>query len=433
MQLVNKLKSKLANYPRLRVLLIVVVLIVIFIIGMNLFSSGDATNKPMAPPSSITPPPTPRQGQPVAPVQQQNYEALANRVQAAQTSQDISTGKTLFSNVFTVPGSTAANKNAAAKSGSAPTPIKANTNAKTSSEVINPEQAQQDEQKVNQVKQVPPTTVPVKQGMGVVQPNAYNGNYAVNNAMQSQAYQENLQQQQVNNLQQSMAAQIQTLQSSWKLPNQTTVQATTDTSSGSGGSSGTGAPTAPVAIKAGTIMFAVVNTALDSDQPGTPVMATIVAGPYTGALLLGTFNREQDKLVVQFGQMSLKNKPSTVGIGTAYAIDSQTANNAVATSADNHYLLRYGMLFASGFLQGFGGAYQNYQPTCSPGTQNCTIFNNGTPNPSVTSKQAMYQGFGQVGTNLSQVAAQQFNTAPTVKLAQGTGIGILFMNDVRIP
>jgi intracellular multiplication protein IcmE len=45
----------------------------------------------------------------------------------------------------------------------------------------------------------------------------------------------------------------------------------------------------------------------------------------------------------------------------------------------------------------------------------------------------MYQGFGQVGTNLGQVAAQQFNTPPTVILDQGTGIGVLFMNDVRIP
>jgi intracellular multiplication protein IcmE len=221
---------------------------------------------------------------------------------------------------------------------------------------------------------------------------------------------------------------------SWKLPTQTVIAGSASNNNGPGSGGSGSAPQSPVAIKAGTIMFAVTETALDSDQPGTPVMASIVAGPYTGALLLGSFKLAGDKLVVTFTQMSLKSQPSTISIGTAYAIDSQTANNAVATSVDNHYLLRYGMLFAGGFLQGFGSAYQSYNYQCPSGTSSCTIINsNGTPNPTATTTTAAYQGLGQVGTNLGQVAASQFNTPPTVTLAQGTGIGILFMNDVRIP
>jgi intracellular multiplication protein IcmE len=135
--------------------------------------------------------------------------------------------------------------------------------------------------------------------------------------------------------------------------------------------------------------------------------------------------------------MTMPNLASSFSIGTAYAIDPQTANNAVATSADNHYMLRYGMLFASAFLQGFGNAYAsvNSSNMCGNNTTSCTIITpNGTPNNTVTAKTAAYQGLGQVGTNLGQVAANIYaNTPPTVKLAQGTGIGILFMNDVTIP
>jgi intracellular multiplication protein IcmE len=44
----------------------------------------------------------------------------------------------------------------------------------------------------------------------------------------------------------------------------------------------TGAPL----IKAGTIIFGVLDTAVNSDYPDTPVLVTIVDGPYKGAKLL---------------------------------------------------------------------------------------------------------------------------------------------------
>jgi len=177
----------------------------------------------------------------------------------------------------------------------------------------------------------------------------------------------------------------------------------------------------------------VLDTALNSDQSSTPVMATIVNGPYKGAKLLGKFERVEDKLVVQFGTMSLSSQADTIGIGTAYAIDGTTAQNALATNVDNHYLLRYGSLFAASFMQGFGNAYSNnnYGAYCSPGsTCNITPGQNNN-NPPATST-ALYQGIGQVGTALSAQVATNFNRAPTVTLDQGTGMGILFMNDVKI-
>jgi len=87
-------------------------------------------------------------------------------------------------------------------------------------------------------------------------------------------------------------------------------------------------------------------------------------------------------------------------------------------------------LFAAGFLQGFGNAFQTTQPTCPPGTP-CTIVGNADATRATT-QQAVYQGLGQVGSNWSNALQENFNTPPTVKLDQGVGMGILFMTDVNL-
>lgn len=235
---------------------------------------------------------------------------------------------------------------------------------------------------------------------------------------------------QMQNIQSGMRSGLQNVADSWKLPTLATVQGEAPQTPSSGGGSYQG----PVGIKAGTILFGVIDTALDSDSPGIPVLATIVTGPYKGAHLMGGFSAAKNALVVQFNLMTMPSMSSSIGIN-AYAIDAKTANNAVATDVNNHYLLRYGMLMASAFLQGFGSAYQNFT-YCPPGTQNCSVINtNGSsnlPNNNVTAQSAAYQGLGQLGTTLGQAAAAQFNTPPTITVAQGTGIGILFMSDVRL-
>src|SRR5205085_12065562 len=65
-----------------------------------------------------------------------------------------------------------------------------------------------------------------------------------------------------------------------------------------------GAEKAPL-IKAGTILFGVLDTAVDSDYPDTPVMVTIVQGPMKGAKLLGKLNLAQgkDKVSLNFTLM----------------------------------------------------------------------------------------------------------------------------------
>ncbi|OAJ34629.1 TrbI/VirB10 family protein [Piscirickettsia salmonis] len=184
--------------------------------------------------------------------------------------------------------------------------------------------------------------------------------------------------------------------------------------------------------KAGAIVFAVLDTQLNSDQPGTPVMATIVQGKFKNAKLLGSFKREDEKLVISFDRMSLPELDHSISI-KAYAINATTAQNALSSDVDNHYLLRYGGLFAAAFLQGFGDYFSQTSSSLCGGATTCIITGTqSTAEQNRTTRKALYSGLGQVGTTLAGKASAAFDRPPTVTLNQGVGMGILFMSDVKV-
>ena len=103
-------------------------------------------------------------------------------------------------------------------------------------------------------------------------------------------------------------------------------------------------------IKAGTVMFAVLDTAVNSDEK-SPILATIVTGELKGTKIIGNFERVDKKVLMKFNVMNVPRFQHTFGIN-AVAIDPNTARTAVSGYVNSHYLLRYGTLFASAFLSG---------------------------------------------------------------------------------
>jgi intracellular multiplication protein IcmE len=184
----------------------------------------------------------------------------------------------------------------------------------------------------------------------------------------------------------------------------------------------TGAPL----IKAGTIYFGILETAVDSDFPDTPVMVTIIQGPFKGAKLLGklTMPKDQEKLSLNFTLMNKDDwaKSKTV---TAFAIDPDTARTVLASEVDHHYLKRYGALFASSFMSGYASAISS-----SGSVQSTGIFGTTTTTSPFSPAEKIAVGLGQVGTNLTKAVANYANTPVTVRVNSGVGLGILFMNDV---
>lgn len=189
-------------------------------------------------------------------------------------------------------------------------------------------------------------------------------------------------------------------------------------------------PEGPVIIKGGTILFAVLDTAVNSDYPDSPVLATIVAGKYKGAKLLGKLittkgvSGQMDRVTLNFISMNLDEWPKSRSI-TAFGIDPDTAKTVLASNVNYHYMQRFGALMATSFLQGYGQAALS-----SGGTSQVSAQGTTTTNATLSPSSKVAVAFGQMAQALGDATKKYTERPPTVVVDSGVGLGILFMNDV---
>lgn len=199
----------------------------------------------------------------------------------------------------------------------------------------------------------------------------------------------------------------------------------TDASSGTTASGTSGAPL----IKGGSIVFAVLDTAINSDYPDSPIMATVVDGKYKGAKLLGKIvtakgvSGQMDRVSLNFTLMNLEEWPKSKSV-TAYGIDPDTARTVMASTVDYHYMMRFGAMFATSFLQGYASAVTN------AGTSTTGIFGTSTTHPELSPTEKLTTALGQVGQTIGAATQNYVNRPPTVRVDSGVSLGILFMSDV---
>jgi polyhydroxyalkanoate synthesis regulator phasin len=254
-------------------------------------------------------------------------------------------------------------------------------------------------------------------------------------------------QQRIKELQAAMAGQAHSLLTAWQAPVMQHKAGSADLGgkSGSGSSGGLGGllgrssskttttttdDSMPI-IKAGSILYATLDTAVNSDFPDTPVLATIITGPFKGAKLLGKISvasnpvtQSADRVSLVFNLMDKDEWSNTKAIN-AFAIDPQTAHTVLASSVDYHYLLRYGSMLGSAFMAGYANAISQSSSTSTTG-----IFGTSTTHPELSPGNKLAVGLGQVGTTLGTATSNYINTPPTVKINAGVGLGILFMANV---
>jgi type IV secretory pathway VirB10-like protein len=184
-------------------------------------------------------------------------------------------------------------------------------------------------------------------------------------------------------------------------------------------------PAAPVmGVKPGDMLYAVVETGVNSDVPAA-IMATVAVGPFKNARLLGKFQRFEERLVLAFSRAIL---PSGEDLQLeAYAVDPATSEASVATSVDTHFFSRWGGLIAASFLEGLGTA-KRYS-----GAQS-TMYGNaaGVADEMVWSTYSLQDqawiAAGKVGEKASRIFERGFDRPPTVYLEQGTPVGVLILN-----
>lgn len=181
-------------------------------------------------------------------------------------------------------------------------------------------------------------------------------------------------------------------------------------------------------IPAGKILYGRIVNELNSDRPGTPVLAEIVGGRFDGVKLLGSFQLENAALVVRFDQVVYRDGPggtegTTDSIGAFAVSPGAKLRSGLASDVDNHYLYRYGALLASAFMQGFGQSAMYANSTSYPSAMGTPVIGfNG-----MTIEQQTEMGLGQAGMMLSGNAQNAFNIPPTVKLYANTPIGIMIV------
>lgn len=197
--------------------------------------------------------------------------------------------------------------------------------------------------------------------------------------------------------------------------------------------SGAKAQTKEPARKAGDTCYAMLDTAVNTDEP-SPVTATIhQCGELNQAKLIGKVEVPQNAQIAQkaqlkFSDINVPGQPTSLPID-AVAIDETTRRTALASDVDNHYFLRYGSLFASAFLAGAGeallkGGQEEQLVTTTTGAI--------VQRQAYDSRQLAMAGLGNVGKQASGTMTSMFNRPPTITINAGIGIGILFLKDLTL-
>ena len=179
----------------------------------------------------------------------------------------------------------------------------------------------------------------------------------------------------------------------------------------------------------GTIVYATMITSANSDTPG-PVTAQIVTGELAGATLVGSFTTQREGMFVSFTTLSMGRTRDGDEINraipiSAVAVDSKTVGTGLATDVDRHLLTNVGITAAAAFMQGLGQAVATSGQTYSQTLGGTTVVN-----PTRTLRDQMYIGGGAGAAAGGQALVQAYgNRPPTVTLAAGTPVGILFLSN----
>jgi type IV secretory pathway VirB10-like protein len=181
-------------------------------------------------------------------------------------------------------------------------------------------------------------------------------------------------------------------------------------------------------LQPGEILYAVLQTAIHSDEPG-PVRAKIVGERLKDSILLGGLSSfppivgsRPERVRVKFDYLTTPERV-TYPID-AYAIDTETARTALATGVDHHTVERWGALIAASFLEGYGQAVRASHSITTVGPLGNVV---SVPQDDIDHEDIVREAVGTVGERLGDAVSDNFRRPNTITVASGTGIGVLIV------
>ena len=197
-----------------------------------------------------------------------------------------------------------------------------------------------------------------------------------------------------------------------------------------------------VLARGGDLTYGVLLYGFDStDVQGLPIYATIVdvlpngrRGPLDGARIRGEVSYSRDDAAIVFDQATLA---SGLEIPiSAVAISEQDGRTGVAGDVDRHRLSRYGSLFLSGLIEGYGEVAQiRLREGDRDGT---TIVNTGDGDIRIEADDRDEPSDGEIvagavrpiGNRLSDAAASNFDRPFTITAPAGMGFSLVFLRTI---
>lgn len=182
---------------------------------------------------------------------------------------------------------------------------------------------------------------------------------------------------------------------------------------------------ATLLIPAGRGVYAHPILALSSDQT-SPVVMQADSGPIAGDRMIGSFERQNDRLVIHIS--SIVHQGQTIGCdGVVIAPDTMEAS--AASGVDEHYMSRIILPAAAAFVQGLGQALA----TTSNSTAVLSPFGGATTTTNLNFRQQLGVAAGAAAGQIGNVLNQDAPKGPTVTLDANVGVGVMFLSDVKLP
>ncbi len=181
---------------------------------------------------------------------------------------------------------------------------------------------------------------------------------------------------------------------------------------------------ARVLIPAGRGVYAHTVTASSSDQ-NSPVVLEADSGPIAHARLIGSFSREDDRLVIRVTKMTYGGQQ--VGVD-GIVLAPGTMEAGAASSVEQHYVARFALPAGAAFVAGLGQAFAQ-----SNSTVVASPLGGATAFQRLNLGQQLGVGAGVAGGRIGQALDQAAPRGPTVKLDANSSVGVMFLSDVTAP
>ncbi len=174
-------------------------------------------------------------------------------------------------------------------------------------------------------------------------------------------------------------------------------------------------------MNVGDVLYLRNDVYVNSNAPGTPVMATVLSGKYFGAKVLGKFTASEENLIIIFDRLSHN---GTVYDFEGYAVNAENAKAGVASNVNTHLFERWASLIASSFLEGFGEAVEN---TGSYITHSNSISSTEQIIRDYSFEDQAWIAAGKVGEKMGDIALRNFDKKPTITLNVGQDMGMIVL------